>query len=170
MYLGGHSYNWNHGQEITRTSKEVGLRREHTHCCHYKHVKEIWPIEEYVTMKEINKKANLLKEQETTRMWVGKHASIGGSTRHSNTNGGMWKSSKCHSFFKTMLILVSLNNFEKVERLIIMYIRIKDYHLCKLICCKVNKQKWYLEKACTNNGIYFPNFFFWYIWQMVIIS
>jgi hypothetical protein len=30
-------------------------------------------------MKEINKKANLLKEQETTRMWVGKHASIGGS-------------------------------------------------------------------------------------------
>jgi len=42
---------------------------------------------EYVTMKEINKKANLLKEQETTIVWVGKHASIGGSIRHSNTNG-----------------------------------------------------------------------------------
>jgi hypothetical protein len=41
---------------------------------------------EYVTMKEINKKANLLKEQETI-VWVGKHASIGGSTRHSNING-----------------------------------------------------------------------------------
>jgi hypothetical protein len=39
-------------------------------------------------MKEINKKANLWKEQETTRMWVGKHANIGGSTRHSNTNEG----------------------------------------------------------------------------------
>jgi hypothetical protein len=34
-----------------------------------------------------NKKANLLKEQETTRVWVGKHASIRGSTRHSTTNG-----------------------------------------------------------------------------------
>jgi hypothetical protein len=32
---------------------------------------------EYVTMKEINKKANILKEQETIGMWVGKHASIG---------------------------------------------------------------------------------------------
>lgn len=32
LYLGGHSYNWHHGQEITRSSKEEGLRRkEHTH-------------------------------------------------------------------------------------------------------------------------------------------
>jgi hypothetical protein len=32
---------------------------------------------EYVTMEEIDKKANLLKEQKTTTMWVGKHANIG---------------------------------------------------------------------------------------------
>jgi hypothetical protein len=29
----------------------------------------------------------LLKEQEITKVWVGKHASIRGSTRHSNING-----------------------------------------------------------------------------------
>jgi hypothetical protein len=40
---------------------------------------------------------------------------------------------------KTMSILVSLNNFAQFERLVIMYIRIKDYHLCKLISCRVNK-------------------------------
>jgi hypothetical protein len=34
-------------------------------------------------------------------------------------------------FLKTMSTLVSLNNFAKFERLVIMYIRIKDYHLCK---------------------------------------
>jgi hypothetical protein len=63
-------------------------------------------------------------------------------------------------FLKTMFVLVSLNNFAKFERLVIMFIRIKDYHLCKLICWRVNKQKWYLEKGCTNNGMYFPNLFF----------
>jgi hypothetical protein len=40
---------------------------------------------------------------------------------------------------ETMPALVSFNNFAKFEGLVIMYIRIKDYHLCKLIHCKVNK-------------------------------
>jgi hypothetical protein len=34
---------------------------------------------------------------------------------------------------KTMPTLVSLNNFAKFKVLVIMYIRIKDYHLCEFV-------------------------------------